>query len=174
MPKPLFKNICETAVFAKLYEKHAQNLSNYLLYKYGERLNPLDKVQEAFVKLWENCKKVTPNNAKSFLYTTANNMMLNAVKHHKVVLNYQKIKPKDYTNESPEFILRKKEFLKHYQNALANLKEEQRVAFLLNKVEGKKHAEIAEMLGVTKKVVEYRIYTAFKELKKQLNDFNLK
>lgn len=175
MPKNLPQNSCDESVFSKLYEKYAQPLNNYLYYKYGSRLNPSDKAQEAFIKLWENCKKVPFEKAKSFLFTTANNMMLNAVKHDKVVLNYQNNTfNKDYNNQSPEFLLLEEEFLKQYQKALSNLKEEQRVAFLLNKAEGKKHAEIAELLGVTKKVVEYRIYTAFKQLKDELQNFNLK
>ncbi|MGB5428168.1 RNA polymerase sigma factor, partial [Eudoraea sp.] len=53
------------------------------------------------------------------------------------------------------------------------LSGEQRVAFMLNKVEGKKHEEIAEMLGITRKVVEYRIYTAFNILKKDLEGFKI-
>ena len=52
-----------------------------------------------------------------------------------------------------------------------SLTEEQRVAFTLSKIEGKKQAEIAEILGVTKKVVEYRIYSAFAILKKELENF---
>jgi RNA polymerase sigma-70 factor (ECF subfamily) len=149
-------------------------LSNILLYKYGSLLNPADKVQEAFIKLWENCSKIAPEAAKSYLYTTSTNMMLNEVKHQKVVLNYQKVKPKDYTNETPEFILRKKEFLVKLEGALSDLKEEERVAFLLSKVDGKTHNEIAEMLGVTKKVVEHRIYAALKRLKSQIEELNQK
>jgi RNA polymerase sigma-70 factor (ECF subfamily) len=149
-------------------------LSNILLYKYGSLLNPTDKVQEAFIKLWENCSKIAPEAAKSYLYTTSTNMMLNEVKHQKVVLEYQKIKPKDYTNETPEFILRKKEFLVKLEGALSDLKEEERVAFILSKVDGKTHNEIAEMLGVTKKVVEHRIYSALKKLKSQIEELNQK
>ena len=73
-----------------------------------------------------------------------------------------------------EFLLEKEQFLEQYQSVLATLSEDQRVAFLLNKAEGKSHAEIAELLGVTKKVVEYRIYSAFKILKSQLEGFKLK
>ena len=145
-----------------------------LLYKYGSLLNPADKVQEAFIKLWENCSEIAPEAAKSYLYTTSTNMMLNEVKHQKVVLNYQKVTPKDYTNETPEFILRKKEFLVKLEGALSDLKEEERVAFLLSKVDGKTHNEIAEMLGVTKKVVEHRIYAALKKLKSQIEELNQK
>ncbi|CAM1359012.1 RNA polymerase sigma-70 factor, ECF subfamily [Tenacibaculum sediminilitoris] len=171
MSKPLHNNICDKKRFSLFYKKHAQELSNFLYYKYGNTLNPTDKAQDAFIKLWENCTKVLPEKAKSFLYTVANNLMLNAVKHQKVVFKHQKIKPKDYTNESPEFVLRKKEFLLRYEKALSNLKEEERVAFMLSKIDGKTHKEIGKILGVTKKVAEHRIYSAFKKLKDQLEDF---
>lgn len=174
MPTSLHKDICDKIRFSKLYEKYAQSLSNLLFYKYGAFLNPADKVQEAFIKLWENCAKIKPETAKSYLYTTANNMMLNEVKHQKVVLKYQKVKPKDYTNETPEFVLRKKEFLKRFERVLSQLKEEERVAFLLNKVDGKTHKEVAEILGITKKVAEHRIYAAFNKLKSALEELNRK
>lgn len=174
MEKPLDNTICEDHIFSKLYSAHVQALTKFLYYKYGDYLNPKDTAQEAFVKLWENCKKVTQDKAKSYLYTIANNMMLNHVKHHKVVLKFREVKPKEYTNESPEFLLQKEEFLIEYQKVLGRLSEEQRIAFLLNKAEGKKHQEIADELGVSKKVVEYRIYTAFKKIKEELDGFNIK
>lgn len=161
-------------MFSGLYERLADDLHKFLYYKYGDSFNPDDKTQEAFVKLWENCNKVTVEKAKSFLFTVANNMMLNEVKHQKVVLKYKSQKADGYTNESPEFLLQKEEYFKKYQEVLSRLTEEQRTAFLLNKVEGKKHSEIAEMLGVTRKVVEYRIYSAFDVLKSELEGFRVK
>jgi len=38
-----------------------------------------DVAQDAFVKLWENCGKVTREKAKSYLFTIANNLFLNKV-----------------------------------------------------------------------------------------------
>ncbi len=174
MEKSLQKDVCDESLFASIYEKYAQNLHDFLYYKYGDRLNPGDKAQDAFAKLWENCKKVTADKAKSYLFTIGNNLMLNEVKHQKVVLKYQNETPNARDIENPEFLLEKDEYLKKYQNVLANLSEEQRVAFMLNKVEGKKHEEIAQILGVTRKVVEYRIYSAFDQLKKELENFRVK
>ncbi|OUR93307.1 RNA polymerase subunit sigma-70 [Flavobacteriales bacterium 34_180_T64] len=174
MPIDLTNNICEESAFEYVYNTYSKDLHDFLYYKYGAQFNPSDKAQEAFMKLWDNCKNVTPSKAKSFLFTVANNMVLNDIKHQKVVLNFQKTKPKHYTNETPEFILEESEFFEAYQKVLSKLTEEQRVAFLLNKVEGKKHSEIAEFLGVTKKVVEYRIYSAFTILKKELVGFKIK
>lgn len=174
MAKSLNENICDAKIFERVYTKHSEDLHNFLYYKYGAQFNPRDKAQDAFIKLWDNCKKVTFAKAKSFLFTVANNMMLNEIKHQKVVLNHKKIKPKNYTNETPQFVLEHTEYLETYNKVLASLKEEQRVAFLLSKVEGKKHSEIAELLDVTQKVVEYRIYSAFNILKKELKGFKIK
>ncbi len=171
MPKELEENVCKEQMFSKIYNKYSKDLYNFLYYKYGESLGPNDKMQDAFIKLLDNCKNVTPSKAKGFLFSVAKNMMLNEIKHQKVVLRHREVKPKDYTNETPEFIIEQKQFLKKYEMALSKLTEDQRVAFLLNKVEGKKHAEIAEMLGVTRKAVENRIYTAYNKLKNEIEGF---
>ena len=170
----LHKDICKESVFSSIYNKFSKDLHDFLYYKFGEQFNPNDKTQDAFIKLWENCKKVKFSSAKSFLFTVANNMVLNDIKHQKVVLKHQKIKTKSYTNETPEFLMEKEQYLKTYQKALSKLSEDQRVAFSLNKIEGKKHQEIADMLGVSKKVVEYRIYSAFSKLKDEIKDFKIK
>lgn len=164
------KNVCNEKIFTTIYNEYVDDLHDYLYYRYGDQYNPTDKVQDAFAKLWSNCKDVTFEKAKGYVFMIAKNMMLNEIKHQKVVLKYKEIKPKDYTNENPEFLYEKEQFYQKYQRALAKLSEEQRVAFLLNKTEGKKHKEIAEILGVTKKVVEYRIYSAFKIIKEGIKE----
>ncbi len=163
-------SICEEKVYSEIYNDYSQDLHNYLYYKYGNQFDVNDKVQEAFIKLWDKCNEVTFEKAKGFVFMVAKNLMLNEIKHHKVVLRHQQIKPKDYTNETPEFLLEKEQFYQKYQRALSKLTDEQRTAFLLNKVEDKKHQEIADMLGITKKVAEYRIYTAFKIIKSEIKE----
>lgn len=174
MTKELHSNICDKTLFSNLYQKYAPGLNDILYFKYGTNLNPGDKVQEAFIKMWENCANITLQTAKSYLYTVANNMMLNEIRHQKVVLNYKKVTANDYDNESPEFLMRKEQFMERYERVLASLKPEQREAFLLNQIEGKTHQEIADTIGVTRKVVGHRIYAAFDILKEHLEEFKLK
>ncbi|WP_372641316.1 RNA polymerase sigma factor [Ancylomarina sp.] len=161
-------NICKEKVFNGIFKSYSKNLHDFLYYKYGANNNPQDVVQVAFEKLWKNCKNVLPEKAKSFLYTVANNEMLNSISRKKTVLNYSLQKPKDYTVESPEFLLEEKEYHDRLQKALEELSEEQRVTFLLNRIEGKKHQEIADMLGISRKAVEKRIYTALKILREKI------
>ncbi|TLX72600.1 RNA polymerase sigma factor [Labilibacter sediminis] len=161
-------NVCKERVFNHLFTSLSKDLHDFLYYKYGEENNPQDIVQAAFEKLWRNCKNVLPEKAKSFLYTVANNEMLNSLSRKKTVLNYTIQKPKNYTSESPEFLLEEKEYHDRLKKAIEDLSEEQRVTFLLNRIEGKKHQEIADMLGISRKAVEKRIYTALKILREKV------
>ena len=56
------------------------------------------------------------------------------------------------------------------QKAISNLSEAQRTAFLLNRIEGKKHREIADMLNISTKAVEKRIYGALKKLREDIKE----
>ncbi len=162
-------NVCKEKIFNELFKTHAKDLHDFLYYKYGADNSPQDIVQIAFEKLWKNCRDIPPEKAKSFLFTVANNEMLNAISRKKTTLNYRLQKTNDYTNESPEFLLEEKEYHDRLQKALEELTEDQRVTFMLNRVEGKKHQEIADMLGISRKAVEKRIYTALKILKEKID-----
>ena len=162
-------NICNEDRFNEIFKLHAKELHDFLYYKFGDRLNPKDKVQEAFIKLWQNCGKVSPDKAKSFVFTTANNLMLNEVAHQKVVLKHAQTQPKHYTNENPEFLMQENEYHAKLQKALSNLTEAQRTAFLMNRVEGKKFKEIATLLDISTKAVEKRIYGALDRLRKDID-----
>lgn len=157
-------NICEEKVFYGIFKAHSTDLYRFLYYKYGSGNYAGDLVQEAFMKLWDNCHKVVPEKARSFLFTVANNQMLNELAKKKTVLKYRQEKPKRHTVESPQFIMEEKEYNARLQRAIEELPEGQRVAFLLNRIEGKKHKEIAEMLGISQKAVEKRIYSALENI----------
>lgn len=166
-------NICNEDKFNEIFRLHAKELHDFLYYKYGLDNNPKDLVQEAFLKLWDNCNKVIPEKARSFLFTVANRQMLNELSRKKTALNYYIKEPrKSHTHESPEYILEEKEYREKLKKGIENLSEEQRTAFLLNRIEGKRHQEIAEMLGISRKAVEKRIYTALRKLKEQVGKIN--
>lgn len=163
--------ICEKIIFSNFFKQNAKTLRNYLYFKYGSEENAQDVCQESFIKLWENCSDIPIEKAKSYLYTVANNSSLNHIAHQKVVLTYaQTSNSIQHTIESPEYILEEEEFRQKLQIAINSLTESQRTAFLLHRIEGKKYAEIAEMLGIGIKAVEKRIHGALVALKKEINN----
>ncbi|HMI07773.1 MAG TPA: sigma-70 family RNA polymerase sigma factor [Flavobacterium sp.] len=170
MEKNASNGICEERAFASFFKTNAKILANYLYYKFGNFEQANDMAQDAFIKLWENCGNVPPEKAKSFLYTVANNATLNQIAHQKVVLEYVKNSGSEHpTSESPEFIMEEDQFKVKLQNAIGNLSEAQRTAFLLHRIEGKKYAEIGEMLGIGIKAVEKRISGALVSLRKEID-----
>lgn len=172
MSKDEITGICKENIFSSFFKSHAKSLRNYLYYKFGNEDQAEDITQEAFIKLWQNCADVPLEKAKSYLYTIANNASLNVISHQKVVLNYAKSSPtKESTNESPEFLLEEEQFKSKLLQAIEKLNEKQRVAFLMNRIDGKKYAEIAKELEISVKAVEKRIHLALIELRKEFENF---
>jgi RNA polymerase sigma-70 factor (ECF subfamily) len=162
-------NVCEDQVFSSIFKAHSKTVFNYIYYKFGNEEKANDAVQEAFVKLWENCAKVSPEKAKSFVYTVANNLYLNVIKAEKVKLKYANSVDDQSSNLSPEFLMEEQEYKEKLDNALNALPENQRTTFLLNRIDGKKYAEIAEMEGVSVKAIEKRMHLALKSLREQID-----
>ena len=161
-------NVCEEEVFSSIFKTNSKTVFNYIYYKFGNEEKAHDAVQEAFVKLWENCAKVSPDKARSFVYTVANNMYLNVIKSEKVRLKYAD-KTDKTTYESPEYVMEEKEFKDKLDRALDSLPENQRTTFLLNRIDGKKYTEIAEIEGVSVKAIEKRMHLALKSLREEID-----
>lgn len=161
--------VCEEGLFSRLFTQHARSLRNYLVYKFGDSEKANDVTQDAFAKLWENCAQVPEEKAKSYLYTVANNSALNKIAHKKVVLAYaQQAMVKAVTTESPEYVFEEEEFRNRLQRAISDLGEAQRTAFLMNRIDGKKYHEIADILGISVKAVEKRISGALVALRREI------
>lgn len=171
MEKPKTDGICNEFIFSNFFRTNVKTIRNYLYFKFGNEEQANDITQEAFMKLWENCANVPEEKAKSYLYTIANNATLNQIAHQKVVLNYAKNNiNSDKTNLSPEFLIEEEQFKLKLEKAISNLTEAQRVAFLLNRIEGKKYKEIAEMLDISIKAVEKRIHGALISLRNEIEE----
>ena len=163
------ENVCDDQVYSQLFRTHSRTVYNYIYYKFGNEEKAQDAVQEAFVKLWENCAKVTPQKARAFVYTVANNLYLNVIKAEKVRLKHRE-PGGQVTRENPEFLMEKEQFREKLDAALDGLPDNQRTAFLLNRIDGKTYAEIAEMEGVSVKAIEKRMHLALKSLRDTIGD----
>jgi RNA polymerase sigma-70 factor (ECF subfamily) len=165
------KTLCEEVYFNEVYLANVKSATNFAYYKCGDRDAALDLVQDAFAKIWEHCAQIEFTKVKTYLLATVNNLFLNTIKHNKVVLAYAKETPNlDRTNQSPEYLLEEEEFKIKLQNAVASLTEAQREVFLMNRIDGKKYREIADLLDISQKAVEKRMSGALKILKSQIEN----
>ncbi len=160
------ESVCEEKVFDSIFMSHSEYLRNFLYYKSGDMQRSEDMMQDAFVKLWEACAKVTIEKSKSFLFTVANNLFLNQQKHQKVVLNFEKRDHKSTDEQTPQYLMEEAEFEKRLKDQIEALPEGQREVFLMNRIDGLKYKEIAENLNVSVKAVEKRMHKALVALRK--------
>ena len=154
------KSVCEEKTYKLIFDSHSKALFNFIYYKCGDSEQAKDIVQEAFIKLWNNCSNVIFDKSKSFLFTVARNLFLDEVAHKKIVLQHKSTLAPDRTDETPEFLMEEKEFMVKLKKAIADLPEKQREVFLLSRIDKKKYSEISDMLGISIKAVEKRMSQA--------------
>ena len=163
------KNVCQEHTYRELFYAHARHVRNFLFYKGASAAEADDLAQEAFLRLWRDCTKVPIEKVKGYLFAVAGNLFLDEKKHEQVVLRFQRQAPtEEATDDNPHFDLETRELQDRLEKAIAQLPENQRVVFLMNRMDKMKYTEIAACLDLSVKAVEKRMHLALVELRQIL------
>ena len=152
-----------------IYDNHFDNLRRYLYYRSGDQDLSADIAQNVFMKIWKKKIDISKGNIKSLLFKMGTDEFISNYRRSKIERDYvntQDFKLVYETNDQNDFAEKKQKF----EKALMNLTDKQRVALLMNKMEGLTYKEIAESLNLSKKAIEKRISQALSALKNNLND----
>lgn len=154
--------------FKEIFDQYHTPIKNFLYYKCGDVALAEDLTQDVFMKVWDKREDIQQETVKSYLYTIANNMLLNKLRHGKVVMSFAE-KNKDQRNEqSPEYALEEKEFKQELETTISNMPEKQREVFLMNRIDELTYKEIAGRLELSVKAVEKRMHGALGYMKKKI------
>ena len=152
-----------------IYDNHFDNLRRYLYYRSGDQDLSADIAQNVFMKIWKKKIDISKGNIKSLLFKMGTDEFISNYRRSKIERDYvntQDFKLVYETNDQNDFAEKKQKF----EKALMTLTDKQRVALLMNKMEGLTYKEIAESLNLSKKAIEKRISQALSALKNNLND----
>ena len=154
--------------FKMIYDAHFDDLRRYLIYRSGDQDLSKDIAQNVFMKVWTKKIEIASGNIKSLLFKMATDEFISHIRKKKLQKEYtESIDLKLIREPDNNDDLLEKKVL--FQKALNQLPEKQKTAFLMNKMQGLTHKEIAEILNLSQKAIEKRIGLALKALKQNLN-----
>ena len=131
-----------------------------------------DIVHEAFVKLWDNRKKIdTEGNVKSYLYRSVHNLCLNHIRDNKRLQSTEDMLEADVDPVDFNYQVETEELEQAIINAIEELPPKMKQVFILSRYDGLKYKEIAERLGISVKTVEVHMSKALKFLRQKLQNF---
>ena len=167
-----FSNSDYTLLFNELYSP----LCQYCMSLVGEKETAEDIVQEQFVYIWENRKRLgNIQLLKLYLYKAVKNKSINHLKKQ-----FSRVTKYDTENiaesyltgnlPDPEEILKNKELGHMLNKAFAQLPEKCRIIFTMKKVGELTNKEIANKLNISVKTVENQMTIAFRKLIGYISD----
>lgn len=128
-----------------------------------------DLAQDTFLKVWEKRIDVRADSIKPLLYKIAENLAVNSHKRQEVRFKFKNEQILGKNIETPEYLMRLKEYDEVVQKALAGLTDACREVFLMNRIDGLKYHEIAQRLDISMKAVEKRMGRAIEELRQKID-----
>jgi RNA polymerase sigma-70 factor (ECF subfamily) len=155
--------------FRDVYNVHFDAIRRYLFYRCGDEDLASDVAQDVFMKIWEKRLALNGNPIVPLLYKIAAGYYSNSYQKKLRKTDFeQNMLIADDVELSPEEEMMFKELTSNYSKMLGQMSDKQRTVFMLNREEGMKYAEIADILRISVKTVEKHISAALRMLRKKL------
>lgn len=141
--------------YNKCVSLYADGIYRFIAKNLGDKDRARDIVQDTFEKLWNRVGEIHFDKAKSYLFTTAYNGMIDLIRRSKFSADFEQVNEFDYTSQNDFSDI--KEVL---HEGLKRLPEIQRSVILLRDYEGYSYDEISEITRLNASQVKVYIYRA--------------
>lgn len=165
----------------QLYRDHGDALRSFLLGRVRSKTDIDDIIQEVFTRLahkggLEGRQEVDFRQNRAYLFTAANNLIVDMERRKAVRREYSVAKSNDLTGTvyelSPDVEVIAQEQLSTVKAAITALKPTWRTAFILSRFKHMNYKEISIVMQVTERQVEAFVARAVTRLKKTLEAAN--
>ncbi|MGY4535051.1 RNA polymerase sigma factor (sigma-70 family) [Pseudomonas sp. TE3786] len=156
-------------------EIYYRELVRFLSAKLGDRQVAADVAHDAYLRVMERASQAQIDSPRAFLYRTALNLVVDEHRRNNLrrsenldVLDQDE----QFFSPSPHRSLAQAQRLQLLQRALDELPTLCRDAFLLRKLEGLRHDEIAARLSISQSLVEKHIVNAMKHCRLRMREWD--
>ncbi|HWW42006.1 RNA polymerase sigma-70 factor [Pedobacter sp.] len=153
--------------FNQIYHRYAEYLYQYALNILRDEDECTDAVQDVFVWLWENGKKINVTVLRSYLISAVKYKLTRVIQSSKrraEILALNPLREESFVDDNLEI----KELKHAIQEFVVSLPERARLIFEMSRNEYLSNKEIAARLGISEKTVENQMTIVLKKLKSGL------
>ena len=162
----------DEVAFRYLFEHYYPSLCLFAKRFIDDRETREDIVQEVFFRLWDKRKQITvTSSAQNYLLTSVRNLCLNYLRRQEVQQPFEESLFDQPDDEEGDRLIQLRELEEQLAQALAQLPPEYRLAFELNRMEGKSLEEVAQRMGVSTRTVERYRDKAIALLQTELKEY---
>lgn len=163
-------------VVNELYKKYSTRLYHFAYNYLKSEADALDVVQEVFINLWDNRKKLHKNsNLDAYLFTITKNTVISVFRKKLSEKEYiESLKNKVVVNGIDTETQVNYELLTQKLNQLIDqLPPQRKRVYILSKKQGLSNKRVANELKISVKTVEDHISKAKKFLKERLSEYGV-
>ncbi|TDF79297.1 sigma-70 family RNA polymerase sigma factor [Pseudomonas sp. H9] len=155
-------------------EHYYRELVSFLCARLGNRQAAEDVAHDAYTRVLERTGDTDIEHPRAFLYRTALNLVIDG--HRRGQLRQAESldvldSDERFFSPAPSQDMEQRQRLELIQRALGELSQLCRDCFLLRKLEGLSHQEIAERLGISRSLVEKHIVNAMKHCRVRMRQW---
>lgn len=154
--------------YNKAVKAYSGRIYGYVLKYLKSPEDASDIVQDVYLKLWQNKDKVPLEKAKSWLFITAHNTLINLAKKNKRSVSMEVARYQEPFVNVQDFELREL-----IEKCLDKLPAIQKSIILLRDMEGYNYKEIGELLKLSESQVKVYLFRGRQKIKKQLIGLNV-
>lgn len=158
--------------FELIYREYAPRLRAYCLNITKSQEDTQDLVQEAFAVLWEK-RDTVHTGVAAFLFATLKNQLISLFRRRLHEPQYEDYV--EYVNDIRLSTFREPMLYDEYRQTISQiingLSEQQRTVFVLHRLQGLSHKQIAAQLQLSEQTTRNLLSLALKEIRQQLQNW---
>ncbi len=151
-----------------LFDKYYERLGHFSLQFSIPKEIAEELVSDVFIKFWQKCKENNILHIRAYLYKSVKNSSLNFSKKQvsDKARKEHTLEPVVVQGDQEVSLIFQEELLK-VQKIIDMMPKQRRIVFMLNRIDGLKYKEIANILGISPHTVQNHMVKAIKFLHEQ-------